>query len=436
LSGVPAFIKNILLPRHSRLGRLLRRWREARSDRRFTPPYGPVELHAKADEFNRNAETYWKEVEAETSSRTEALRKPFTTISGTASLLFRVGLVLEELRPGIGHVVLDLGAGTCWLSAWLNRLNCRTISMDVSPTALKLGRELFRREPDPRPDLEPQFLVYDGRRLPLPDESVDRVVCFDAFHHIPNGAEILGEIFRVLKPGGRAVFAEPGEGHSRAGHSRLEAERFGVLENELDLKALAAEARRLGFTGFFVKPYPDPRALTLESGEYFEFMNGRDRFFPVDVLRRSLRDFQIFSLMKGPEIIDSRNPSRLHAEISIVSGSTLLQGTPGAVVRVKLNIRNVGDTLWLSERQPGGGYVSLGGHLRDEKGGTLDWDFFRAPLPGPVPVHGSVDVEADVRLPERSGRYRVRFDLVDENVAWFAQQGSTTIDVDMNVIPA
>jgi len=66
----------------------------------------------------------------------------------------------------------------------------------------------------------------------------------------------------------------------------------------------------------------------------------------------------------------------------------------------------------------------------------LDWDFFRGPLPGPVPAHGAVVVEADIRLPERYGRYRLRFDLVDENVAWFAQQGSATIDVELNVIPA
>ena len=436
MSGVPAFIKKILLPRHSRLGRFLRRLRDDRRDRRFTPPYDPAELLARAEEFNRNAETYWKAVDSEPSSRAEALRKPFTTISGTGSLLYRVGLVLEELRPGIGQVVLDLGAGTCWLSAWLNRLNCRTISMDVSPTALKLGRELFRQEPQPRPDLDPQFLGYDGRRLPLPDESVDRVVCFDAFHHLPNGAEILGEIFRVLKPGGRAVFAEPGEGHSRAGHSRIEAERFGVLENELDLKALADEARRLGFTEFLVKPYPDPRALTLDVREYFEFMNGRDRFFPADALRRSLRDFQIFSLAKGSEIVDSRNPSRLLAAISTGPGSAFLQGTPGTVVRVRLNVRNAGDTLWLAESRPGGGYVSLGGHLLDEKGETLDWDFFRGPLPGPVPANKSIILEADVRLPEQSGRYRLRFDLVDENIAWFAQHGSATVDLDVNVSPA
>src|SRR5262249_5549214 len=158
---------------------------------------------------------------------------------------------------GVGHTVLDLGAGACWLSSCLNRLRCRTISMDVSPKALELGEELFRLDPRQRLDLAPRFLAYDGRRFPLADASVDRIVCFGAFDHVPNEDEILAEIFRVLKRGGRAVFAEPGEGHSHAGTSLLEEQRFHVLENELDLRALAVKAERLGFTDLLVKPYAD-----------------------------------------------------------------------------------------------------------------------------------------------------------------------------------
>ena len=33
----------------------------------------------------------------------------------------------------------------------------------------------------------------------LTDESVDRIVCFDAFHHVPNPAEVIGEFGRVVE---------------------------------------------------------------------------------------------------------------------------------------------------------------------------------------------------------------------------------------------
>src|SRR4029079_5946278 len=131
----------------------------------------------------------------------------------------RLGLVLSELRLGIGHTVLDFAAGSCWLSSFLNRLRCRTVSIDVSATALELGRELFRLDPRHRLDLEPQFLPYDGHRIPLPDAWVYRVACCDPFHHVPNQDEVLRELFRVLRPGGRVVFAEPGEGHSHMDQS-------------------------------------------------------------------------------------------------------------------------------------------------------------------------------------------------------------------------
>lgn len=189
-------------------------------------------LLARVEEFNQAAEKQWQEIASEASGRAHVLGKPLSTVRETPEVLYRVGLVLEALDLGAGHVVLDFGAGSCWLSAILNRLGCRTISVDVSATALALGAEAFELDARQRPDLDPTFLPYDGHRIPLPSESVDRVVCFDAFHHVPNQREVLGEIYRVLREGGRATLAEPGEGHSQEGQSEFDATRYGVLENE------------------------------------------------------------------------------------------------------------------------------------------------------------------------------------------------------------
>lgn len=436
MSGVRDFVKKSLFPRHSRLGRLLRRARRAFVDKRYAPPYDKAELLARAEELNRNAEAYWRAVDADPSARADALHKPWTTIEDASNIFYRFGLTLAALRLGVGHLVLDLGAGTCWFSAYLNRLGCRTISMDISPTALKLGRERFRLDPSQKMDLDPQFVVYDGRVLPLPDESVDRVVCFDAFHHVPNPNEILAEIHRVLSRGGRAVFAEPGEGHERSSLARFEIQRFGVLENELDLEALADEAKRLGFTDFLVKPYPDASAMTLSAREYFELMDGHDRFFPIDGLRRSLRDFYLFILVKGPEALDSRNPGKLRAVLDVPAAARVIRGPAGSPGRIPCTVRNGGDTLWLHEALLSGGYVRLGGHLLEEDSTVLAWDYFRAPLPESVPAGGTVFVNAEFRLPEKPGQYILRLDLVDENVAWFAQRGSETVDVELAAGPA
>ena len=182
------------LPRFVRaVGRRLR----GRLRRGLKPPshhhhaFSEEELLARAEEFNRNAEVHWRAIAGETAGRSHVLNKPLSTVQDTGPILYRLGLVLTELHLGIGHTVLDFAAGSCWLSSYLNRLRCRTVAVDVSPTALELGKELFRLDPRHRPELEPRFLPYDGHRLPVPDESVDRVVCFDAFHHVPNQDEVL-----------------------------------------------------------------------------------------------------------------------------------------------------------------------------------------------------------------------------------------------------
>ncbi len=421
------------LPRHSRLRRALAQLAPPPPPRKGpAPSYTEKELLERAEEFNVAAEAYWKDVAAEPAGRTHAFSKPLTTVPDASGILYRVGLILQAADLGVGHTVLDLGAGGCWLSSYLNRLGCRTIAVDVSPTALDLGRQLFAMDPRQRMDLDPQFLPYDGHTVPLPDASVDRVVCFDSFHHVPNQDEILREIFRVLKDGGRAIFAEPGEGHSHHDQSVYETERHGVLENDLDLRELWGRAQRLGFTGMTVKPYPDPGSLAFDADTYFRFMDGDEGVFPMQALQQSLREFYVFVMAKGAPTFDSRNPHLLRAAIEVAPASRMLSGICGQRIAVPVTVRNTGDTTWLHEMTSYGGYVGLGGTLLRESGET-DRGFVRVALPRTVKPGESIDLTLDVTLPAERGRAIVRLDMVDEWIAWFAQTGSPTTDLEIEV---
>jgi demethylmenaquinone methyltransferase/2-methoxy-6-polyprenyl-1,4-benzoquinol methylase len=53
-----------------------------------------------------------------------------------------------------------------------------------------------------------ESLQGDGRSLPLATESVDAVVVVDALHHMPDQRRVLGEVARVLAPGGVLVVRE------------------------------------------------------------------------------------------------------------------------------------------------------------------------------------------------------------------------------------
>lgn len=91
------------------------------------------------------------------------------------------------------QTVIDLGAGTGKFTGRLLATGAQVIA--VEPVAQMLEKLA---------DAWPQVLAVHGTAtdLPLPDSSVDVVVCAQAFHWFAS-AEALTEIARVLKPGGR-----------------------------------------------------------------------------------------------------------------------------------------------------------------------------------------------------------------------------------------
>ena len=68
--------------------------------------------------------------------------------------------------------------------------------------------------------LDVEGRVADAERLPFDDDSFDLVVGHAVLHHIPDVGAALREVLRVLRPGGRFVFAgEPtriGDRYARA----------------------------------------------------------------------------------------------------------------------------------------------------------------------------------------------------------------------------
>lgn len=59
-----------------------------------------------------------------------------------------------------------------------------------------------------RPD-DKEILKLDITHIDLPDNSVDIVVCCHVLEHIPDDHKAMTEVFRVLKPGGSAIFMVP-----------------------------------------------------------------------------------------------------------------------------------------------------------------------------------------------------------------------------------
>jgi ubiquinone/menaquinone biosynthesis C-methylase UbiE len=88
--------------------------------------------------------------------------------------------------------------------------------------------------------------VFDGHRIDLPDASVDRIFCFDAFHHVPNPTQVMRELGRVLRPGGIAGFSEPGRHHSKGARSQYEMKNYTAIENDVVMEEVWTWARAAG----------------------------------------------------------------------------------------------------------------------------------------------------------------------------------------------
>jgi ubiquinone/menaquinone biosynthesis C-methylase UbiE len=102
-----------------------------------------------------------------------------------------------------GKHVLELGCGLGAMSTLLAKTGAHVTSFDLSTASVQVAR--YRAWLNQQ---QVQFVVAAGEYLPFADHSFDIIFGKAILHHLePNiGAP---DLYRVLKPGGRAAFSEP-----------------------------------------------------------------------------------------------------------------------------------------------------------------------------------------------------------------------------------
>jgi SAM-dependent methyltransferase len=118
-------------------------------------------------------------------------------------------LPIDWLNIPPGGVALDVGSGPGNVTAQL--------ADAAGPDGLALGVDISEPmlaravEAQAAPNLG--FMRADAQRLPLRDETVDAATSLAVLQLIPNPAQTLAEIARVLKPGGRVALMVPTAGN-------------------------------------------------------------------------------------------------------------------------------------------------------------------------------------------------------------------------------
>ncbi len=144
--------------------------------------------------------------------------------------------VLSRHLSVSGRTIVDVGCGAGDLVRWLTGRGARAIGID-RPDVLARTRALERSGDE-------IYLPGAAERLPLSSDLADGLVYAASLHHVPPDSlnAALGECYRVLKDGGRAVFIEP---VARPG-AYTEITRLTGDETEVQRMAHAAILRAAG----------------------------------------------------------------------------------------------------------------------------------------------------------------------------------------------
>jgi ubiquinone/menaquinone biosynthesis C-methylase UbiE len=119
--------------------------------------------------------------------------------------------------------VLEIGVGSGLNLPFYRAPVRELLALEPSPRLLAMARRLAAKSPFPISLIS--FIEGSAEAIPIEGKSVDTVVSTWTLCTIPETAAALGEIRRVLRPGGRLVFTEHGlapEDRVRKWQDRLE----------------------------------------------------------------------------------------------------------------------------------------------------------------------------------------------------------------------
>lgn len=161
-------------------------------------------------------------------------------------------VTLASLKPG--QTVLDLGSGggiDCFLAGKKVSPTGKVIGVDMTPEMLdkarankvKVGAENV------------EFRLGEIEHLPVSDNSVDVVISNCVINLSTDKPLVLGEILRVLKPGGRMAVSDIVTSGDLPDEVKASMSAWaGCIAGAMDADAMTALLKKIGFTNISLKP--------------------------------------------------------------------------------------------------------------------------------------------------------------------------------------
>ena len=404
----------------------------------------------------KNAE---KEYLGRTGSSTWERTKPFSppgaeTLTESAHLLHDFAAALLVLNPDPDDLILDLGAGGCWCSDLLGRLNRSAVAVDLSLEMLQAGRARAGRF---------RAVAGDMESLPFATGAFQKAICLNAVHHVPDVARAVREIARVLDDEGVALFSEPGRGHTDAPVSAAAVRDYGVLEQDILVGPFVQQCREGGFAEVSIKPLAHvvPGVdLTLDQWDawsrlarsirprraFAKVAFGLMELFGLGKRGPLFEETLAIAMVRTLRQVVEHHPVIVarKARAVAVAGearwrAALQMEAPehaprGGMMSLTVSATNEGSGTWRPVTRSGVGHVMLGVQLLDGDGRMVAKDHYRVAMPHAVTPRQTVTLRFDCPVPEKPGRFRLKVDLVAEGVTWFETTGSSAVSTPLEVL--
>lgn len=220
-----------------------------------------------------------------------------------------------------GGKVLELGAGDGWQASLLAQHGFAVAPVDVASAAT--GAAQFA-----------PVTIYDGRKLPFPDDSFDAVYSSNVLEHVENFDGIQAELARVLRSDGVAVHCVPSATWrfwTTLGHPLYAARwawnsrrRAGSPANQWQVRRVTDQYESKGMFGLLLLGLIAPRhgghGNLLSEHHLFSRRSWTRRFTRTGWKIDSIRPTGLF--YSGNELLGLHLASRIRGKLAKLLGSS------------------------------------------------------------------------------------------------------------------
>lgn len=293
-------------------------------------------------------------------------------------------------------------------------------------------------------------VVATAHELPFGDGSLDAVISNAVLEHVEDLDRTVGEMRRVLKPGGFVYIEIPFMQHYHTHDSYgVKFEDYRRLTKRgltdvfhfctpLDVGVCVGPASTVCQVAFsFLRDLSEQGAYRRAVDGLYRVLGNSvvwiDRFLSNETIQRSAIPSGIYFFGRKHDALtpqldrlpqpNSAFPRDVSAEIEVASQ------TPE---RVELLIRNNSQTTWLKHSPLPWGQVRVG--LLHRRDGHTDRDFRRAELPHDIRPGETFRVAVD--MADYADADELRVDLVMEQICWFADRGNRELSIPIQKSPA